>query len=101
MELKNGGSPAVYSGKYIGIVTLVVHDVAQIIFLHIVHEGGAVHLQHPVTEKCLITGQRLTKVLRHGDALSSVDREKLHLNRRGIRVAFHLNAVGVAFIGAR
>ena len=66
----------------------------------IVHEGGAVHLQHPVTEKCLITGQRLTKVLRHGDALSGVDREKLHLDRRGIRVAFHLNAVGVAFIGA-
>ena len=23
VELKNGGSPAVYSGKYIGIVTLV------------------------------------------------------------------------------
>ena len=100
VELKNGGSPAVYSGKNIGIVTLVVHDVAQIIFLHIVHEGGAVHLQHPVTEKCLITGERLTKVLRHGDALSGVDRKKLHLDRRGIRVAFHLNAVGVAFIGA-
>lgn len=81
-------------------VATVVHDVAQIIFLHIVHEGGAVHLQHPVTEKCLITGQRLTKVLRHGDALSGVDRKKLHLDRRGIRVAFHLNAVGVAFIGA-
>ena len=32
VELKNGGSPAVYSGKYIGIVTLIVHDVAQIIF---------------------------------------------------------------------
>ena len=86
VELKNGSSPAVYSGKYIGIVTLVVHDVAQIIFLHIVHEGGAVYLQHPITEKCLITGQRLTEVLRHGDALSSVDREKLHLDRRGIRV---------------
>lgn len=100
VELKNGGSPAVYSGKYIGIVTLIVHDVAQIIFLHIVHEGGAVCLQHPITEECLITGQRLTEVLRHGDALSGVDREKLHLDRRGIRVAFHLNAVGVAFIGA-
>ena len=100
MELKNGGCPAAGSGKYIGVVALVVHDVAQVIFLHVVHEGGAVHLQHPVTEKCLITGQRLTEVLRHGDALSGVDRKKLHLDLRSIRVAFYLNAVGVAFIGA-
>ena len=100
VELKNGGCPAAGSGKYIGVVALVVHDVAQVIFLHVVHEGGAVHLQHPVTEKCLITGQRLTEVLRHGDALSGVDRKKLHLDLRGVRVAIHLNAVGVAFIGA-
>ena len=90
MELKNGGCPAAGSGKYIGVVAIVVHDVAQVIFLHVVHEGGAVHLQHPVTEKCLITGQRLTEVLRHGDALSGVDRKKLHLDLRGIRVAFYL-----------